>query len=137
MTSLLLDSMAALRLVNGDPMESTFLKAMQKERADRRSMLVSPASAWDLATLASLGRIRLLPSPEAWIRDLLALPGIALAPMPVETLVAARALPGRPPADSAAQIIAATARREGCRVVTRSASLIRYGQDGQIDVVKC
>ncbi len=129
--------MAALRLVNGERMSSAFFKAARKERDDGRSMLMSPASAWDLATLASLGRIRLLPSPEAWVRDLLAQPGIALAPMPVETLLAARSLPGSPPVDPAAQIVAATARREGCRVATRSASLLRYGRAGHIEVVEC
>ena len=134
---LLLDSMSALRLANGDDIHSKSLDAIRTAREAGRMTLVSPVAAWELATLARLGRIRLAPSSETWFRALLELPGIALAPMPIEVLLGSAALPGHLSPDPAKRIVAATARMRGYRVLTRSAALLKYAGEGHIDAMAC
>lgn len=134
---LLLDSMAAVRLANGDQLTAASLTAIRTAQAEGRATLVSPASAWELATLAQLGRVTLSPSPAAWFRAFLELPGIALAPMEVDVLLAAAELPGAPPADPAMRIIIASARHHGFRIVTRSTKLLAYAQSGYVEAMEC
>ena len=134
---LLLDSFAALRLVNGDRMQAASLAAIREAGQQGQAVLVSPVTAWETAELAARGKLRLLPTPHAWFTALLTLPGIALAPMPPEVLVASAELPGTPPTNPALRIVAATAREFGCRIVTRSRSLLAYAQAGHADAIPC
>jgi PIN domain nuclease of toxin-antitoxin system len=76
-------------------------------------------------------------SPEAWFRAVLSQPGVALAPMPPDVLIASATLPGTPPRDPADRIIAATARTYGQAIVTRDGELVPYGQAGHIEVIEC
>jgi len=76
-------------------------------------------------------------APETWFEAMLTLPGIRLAPMPPRTLIASAFLPGRPPADPADRIIAATARAENLVIVTRDRELLSYGDEGHVRVLAC
>jgi PIN domain nuclease of toxin-antitoxin system len=98
---------------------------------------VSPITAWEIATLAARGRIRMTIAPEVWFASLLALPGMRLAPMPPAVLMASANLPGTPPRDPADRIIAATSRTYGLVVITRDGELIPYGEARHIDAVAC
>lgn len=98
---------------------------------------VSPITAWEIATLAARGRIRMTIAPEVWFASLLALPGMRLAPMPPAVLIASANLPGTPPRDPADRIIAATSRTYGLVVITREGELIPYGEARHIDAVAC
>jgi PIN domain nuclease of toxin-antitoxin system len=103
----------------------------------RAGVHVSPISAWEIATLAARGRLSLTVAPETWFASLLALPGLRLAPMPPQVLIASATLPGTPPRDPADRIIAATSRAYGLVVITRDGELIPYGQARHIEVVAC
>lgn len=133
---LLLDTCAILWLMNGDRMSDESREAIDAAQSDD-AVHVSPISAWEIATLAARGRIALTLAPEAWFASLLRLPGIHLAPMPPEVLMASAVLPGTPPRDPADRIIAATARSYGHAVVTRDGELIPFARAGHIQVVAC
>jgi PIN domain nuclease of toxin-antitoxin system len=133
----LLDTCAAIWLMNGDPMSPESRAAIVTAQRRSLGVFVSPISAREIATLAARNRLQLTLDPEAWFEALLRLPGIRLAPMPPAILIASAFLPGLPPRDPADRIIAATARGQGQAVITRSGELTRYGASGHLDVIGC
>ncbi len=122
--------------MNGDRMSAASREAISAAQA-AGAVHVSPITAWEIATLAARGRLTMRLSPEAWFRAVLSQPGVALAPMPPDVLIASATLPGTPPRDPADRIIAATARTYGQAIVTRDGELVPYGQAGHIEVIEC
>ena len=57
-------------------------------------------------------------------KELLAIPGVALADLNVSTLIASSFLPGAAPRDPVDRILAATAREGGYHLVTRDRRLL-------------
>lgn len=134
--AVLLDTCVAIWLANGDPMSDRSRKAISASQAGP-GVYVSPISAWEIGTLVSRNRLQLTLASEAWFARLLALPGMRLAPMPPELLIASAFLPGRPPRDPADRIIATTARAYNLAIVTRDSELIPYGTAGHVQVIAC
>ena len=64
-------------------------------------------------------------------------PGVRLADMSPDVLIASSYLPGKPPKGPIDRIIAATARELGATLVTRDRALLGYGEQGHIAVVEC
>jgi PIN domain nuclease of toxin-antitoxin system len=108
----LLDTCAAIWLMNGDPMSAESRQAIAAAQL-AGEVAVSPISAWEIATLAARGRLALTLAPASWFAALLRQPGVVLAPMPPEVLIASATLPGNPPRNPADRIIAATVRHYG------------------------
>jgi PIN domain nuclease of toxin-antitoxin system len=75
--------------------------------------------------------------PQRWFSTLISQPGMVLAQMPPELLIASQLLPDYPSADPNDRIIAATAREYGFTVLTRDAALIDYGAQGYLSVLEC
>ena len=123
--------------MNADPMSPQSIAAISAAQVQNAGVFVSPITAWEIATLVARNRIQLSMSPEAWFNALLALPGVRLAAMPPQVLIASAALSGVPPRDPADRIIAATAREFGYTVITRNGELSLYARAGHIDVVAC
>lgn len=78
---------------------------LQKARRDRAQLLVSPITAWEIATLAAKAKLALDISPDAWFDRFCVLPGVRLAEMPPSVLVASTTLPGASPRDPADRIL--------------------------------
>ncbi len=133
---MLLDTCAAIWVANGDPIAESARTAIE-EAVVENGILVSPITAWEVATLVSKGRLTLSMAPDSWFEALLALPGLRLAPMPPRTLVASAFLPGAPPTDPADRIIAATARADNLVLTTRDRKLLDYGEQGHARVLAC
>jgi PIN domain nuclease of toxin-antitoxin system len=98
---------------------------------------ISPISAWEIGSLTSRGRLQLLIRPERWFANLFEVPGVRLADMSPDLLIASSYLPGRPPRDPFDRIIAATARELGATLITRDRALLDYGEQGHMAVVEC
>jgi PIN domain nuclease of toxin-antitoxin system len=64
-------------------------------------------------------------------------PGVRLAELSPDLLIASSFLPGSPPRDPTDRIIAATARELGATLITRDRTLIAYGEQGHVSVVEC
>ena len=133
----LLDTCAAIWLMNGDPLSPASRTAIRAAREANRGVYLSPFTAWEIGTLVAKGRLQLTLSPEIWFDRLLALPGVRLAPLTPALLIASTALPGDPPSDPADRIIAATARTYGYRVVTRDSKLLDYAAAGHLQAIGC
>ena len=87
--------------------------------------------------LASRGRLQLLIRPERWFANLFEIPGVRLADMSPDVLIASSYLPGKPPNDPTDRIIVATARELGATLITRDRKLLDYGEQGHVSVVAC
>ena len=87
--------------------------------------------------LSAKGRLQLLIRPERWFANLFEVPGVALAPLSPDLLIASSYLPGKPPHDPTDRIIAATARELGATLITRDRALLSYGAQGHMSVVEC
>jgi PIN domain nuclease of toxin-antitoxin system len=133
----LLDTCAAIWLVNGDPMSADSRASITAAQTENLGVYVSPMTAWEVATLVAKNRLQLALSPEAWFDALLGLVGVRLAAMPPRVLIASTTLPGAPPRDPVDRIIAATGRTFGYSVVTRDGELMLYARAGHIDAVGC
>jgi PIN domain nuclease of toxin-antitoxin system len=98
---------------------------------------VSPITAWEVGLLVSRNRLNLFMTPERWFARLLSIPGMRLADMSPDVLIASSILPGDPPRDPADRIIVATARDIGATLITRDSLLLKYGQASQVSVIAC
>jgi PIN domain nuclease of toxin-antitoxin system len=73
-------------------------EAIRSAQVAHLGVFVSPISAWEIATLARKGRIQLTRPPDVWFATLLGLPGVRLAGMPPEVLIASSLRPATHPA---------------------------------------
>jgi PIN domain nuclease of toxin-antitoxin system len=71
------------------------------------------------------------------VQRLLSIPGVKLADLSPDILIASSFLPGEPPRDPADRIILATARDLGATLITRDRLLLKYGEDGQVSTIAC
>jgi PIN domain nuclease of toxin-antitoxin system len=76
-------------------------------------------------------------APQRWFERLLQAPGLQLADMPPDLLIASSFLPGTPPRDPADRIIVTTAREYGYKLVTRDRPLLDYAEQGHIQAILC
>jgi PIN domain nuclease of toxin-antitoxin system len=135
--AVLLDTCAAIWLMNGDPVSRESREAVSAAQRQNTGVFVSPISAWEIGVLLARNRIQLTHQPRAWFEKLLEWPGVRLAPMPTSVLIDSSFLPGVPPRDPADRIIAATARAYGYAVITRNRQLSDYAAAGHIDLIAC
>jgi PIN domain nuclease of toxin-antitoxin system len=134
---LLLDTHAAVWLVEGGSFSIEAEQAFASATANGQDALVSPMTAWEIAMLAARGRLQMPLAPLAWFERLVASPGIAVAELTPRVLVASCFLPGIPPRDPVDRILAATARECGYRLMTRDSALLEYAEEGHLDALAC
>jgi PIN domain nuclease of toxin-antitoxin system len=136
-SAVLLDTCAAIWLMNGAPMTGESRGAIEAAQRSGAGVYVSPITAWEIGTLVSKNRLQMSVTPEIWFETLISLPGVRLCPMPPRVLIASGFLPGVPPKDPADRIIAATGREYGYTIVTRDGELVPYAAAGHIAVIAC
>src|SRR5215475_11803485 len=127
---LLLDTHAAVWITEGLPLASAASEAIDAVYRAGSIIFVSAITAWEIGLLVARNRIGLSARPERWFQKLLAIPGVKLADLTPDILIASSFLPGDPPRDPADRIILATARDFGATLITRDRALLKYGQDG-------
>ena len=134
---LLLDTCALIWLAEGAPMKEEALAMLRRIEEARKTIFVSPISAWEIGLLMARGRIISNRSAQAWFADLMAHPLLELAAMPPELLIDSSALPGDPPNDPADRIIIATARQYGLTIMTRDGIILDYAKNGFVRALAC
>jgi PIN domain nuclease of toxin-antitoxin system len=138
MTSLLLDTHAAIWLTTDQPLSKGAGDAVRTARAAGETIHVSPISAWEIGLLVARGRINLNARPEVWFDRLMQAPSFALTALMPDVLIAASFLPAsdglRDPAD---RILVATAREYGHRLVTRDRKILDYASEGHLQAIEC
>jgi PIN domain nuclease of toxin-antitoxin system len=134
---LLLDTHAAIWITEDQPIAPAAVKAVDAAYQAGSTVFVSAISAWEIGLLVSRNRLSLVARPERWFQRLLAIPGIRLADLSTDILIASSFLPGDPPRDPADRIILATARDLGLTLITRDHLLLKYGESGQVSTIAC
>lgn len=132
----LLDTNACIWLADGELGQSAEDALVESYNAGMATY-VSPISALEIATLIRKRRFKSNLPPQRWFDRLLGQPGIALAPMSPEILIASQLLPGDIHKDPADRIIAATAREYGYTVMTRDQALLDYAEEGHLSALGC
>lgn len=135
--TLLLDTCAVIWIAEEAEISAETVDALARAQERRQLVYVSPITAWELGLLVARGRLSFLMPPERWFEQMLQAPGLALADLPPEVLIASSFLPGEPPRDPADRIIAATAREFGFTLVTRDKLLLAYAEQGHIRAICC
>jgi PIN domain nuclease of toxin-antitoxin system len=102
-------SAAARNAIEGDP---------------RRA--VPAISVWEVATLASNGKLQLDRDPQDWLDAALALEGVELVPLRADIAVRSTRLGRTFHGDPADRMIVATAIAENARLVTKDARIRAY-----------
>ena len=137
MTDYLLDTCAAIWLMNGDPLQDPAETELPLALERNGRLVVSPITAWEIAILSEKKRILLTLRPEVWFRKLCGLPGVRLADLSPSVLIASTTLPGEPPADPADRILIATAREFDYTLVTRDGQILDYASSGHLRAMAC
>lgn len=137
MQPLLLDTCALIFMTEESRLASLAIDVMRAVSDGGGITYVSPITAWEVGMLASRGRLQLLIRPERWFANLFDVPGVQLADVSPDLLIASSYLPGQPPNDPADRILAATARELGATLITRDRALLEYGKQGHVAVVEC
>jgi PIN domain nuclease of toxin-antitoxin system len=134
---LLWDTCAAIWIYEKANLASAAIDAMARAHREGVPSYISPVSAWEIGMLTAKGRLQLLIRPERWFANLFEVPGVRLAELSPDLLIASSSLPGKPPNDPTDRIIAATARELGATLITRDRALLAYGAQGHVAVVEC
>ncbi len=134
---LLLDTCAAIWIAGDEPIAEDARAAIVAALDADEPIFVSPITAWEIGMLAARGRISLSMAPLRWFQRLLGAPGLRLAALEADVLIASSSLPGYMPKDPADRIIVATAREHGYCVVTRDRLLLDYAQRGYCRALAC
>jgi len=134
---LLWDTCAAIWIYEKARLSQAALDAMAAAHGDGIPSYISPITAWEIGMLTSRGRLQLLIKPERWFANLFQVPGVLLADMSPDLLIASSFLPGKPPRDPTDRIILASARDLGATLVTRDRALLAYGEQGHVAVLEC
>src|ERR1700710_1635612 len=137
MPPLLLDTHAVIWLFEDKSLAPKAMSAIDTAYRDDTPLLVSPITAWEIGQLVARNRISLSAAPHRWFARVLATPGMQLAEMSPDILIAASFLPGAPPRDPADRILLATARDLGATLVTRDRAILAYGETGQVSTLAC
>jgi PIN domain nuclease of toxin-antitoxin system len=137
MQPLLLDTHAAIWITRNEPLSPRAAEAMNAAHQAAGDVFVSPITAWEVGLLVSRNRLNLLMTPQRWFDRLLDVPGMRLADLSPDILIASSFLPGTPPRDPADRILLATAREFGATLITRDRLILKYGEDGQVSTIAC
>lgn len=134
---LLLDTCAAIWLVEGARFSDAAVAAFNRSTTEGRATLASSVIAWEVGMLMSRGRLPSPVSPFAWYRRLLGLPLIEEADLSADILIASSYLPGSPHPDPFDRIIIATARERGLTILTRDRKILAYAEAGHVAALEC
>lgn len=111
--------------------ENSRLSLKQKrvlDKADEENpLLVSDITLWEIATLASLGRIKLHLPLREWLEQAAAPPLVRLLPITPAVAAEVAALPDSFHRDPADRILVATARVFGATLITRDSQIVESG----------
>jgi len=133
---LLLDTHILVWLAEGLDDLAPRSRRLIDEAAKTDGIAVSAISFWEVAMLASDGRVALSVPVATWRQRVVSTEGMQEIPVSGDIAIESVQIPGGLHGDPADRIIVATARLSGLRLGTRDARLLEYGKMGHLTVVK-
>jgi PIN domain nuclease of toxin-antitoxin system len=101
---------------------------------ESETVLVSAISIWEIALLVKKSRLVLKRDVAGWVKQVLALPHLQLAPLDPAIALGSVDLPGEFHNDPADRIIIATARHHDAPLLTVDRAILDYGRSGHVAV---
>jgi len=132
---LLLDTHVWLWLVAGSPDLSTEARHRIEGAAASGALRIAAISLWEIALLASHGRIVLGKSIGLWLEEALADPGPVIDALTPQVAIESYALPEVFHRDPADRLIVATARVASATLMTRDRRILDYAARGHLAAV--
>ena len=123
-----------LQLGEADRFKEPVRRAVEQAGA-AGELLISVMSIWEVAMLESKGKLELHSPVDAWIRNALATPGLAVAPLTPEIAGESCNLPQPFHGDPADRLIVATTRMMGARLLTRDDKIMEYGHKRHVSLL--
>jgi PIN domain nuclease of toxin-antitoxin system len=123
---IVLDTHAWIWWVSNPEYLSEKAKQIIDEAVTNRNVLISSISTWEVAILASCGRLKLTMSPDDWVAASEALPFFDFVPVSNSIALKSVQLPGVLHNDPADRIIIATAISLGAVLVTKDEKIRNY-----------
>lgn len=108
------------------------IEPLVEAAVDRRELLVSAISLWEIAQLEARGRLELSQDVRAWMARALAFPGVRLKALSPAVAIDSTRLPGTPHGDPADRMLMATARQTGATLVTCDLQILAYSSTGAV-----
>jgi PIN domain nuclease of toxin-antitoxin system len=132
---LFLDTHVWLWLVAGSSELSTEGRHMIDRAVAAGTLRIAAISLWEIALLASRGRIVLGKSIGLWLEEALADPGPAIDPLSPQVAIEASSLPETFHRDPADRLIVATARVTNAALMTRDRRILNYAARGHLTAI--
>ena len=132
---IVVDTHALVWAIQDDPQLGPGARLRLDNETGDAVVLVSAFTIWEVALLAERARIDLEMPTEKWVKTVLALPGIRLAPLDPEIALDSVALPGKMHKDPADRIIVATARHYDVPLMTADDAILTYGKGGHVQTI--
>lgn len=138
--AIILDTCAAIWLVNGDPIAPAALSAIKQSMVDDR-LTISPITAWEIGLISkrrtSSANIDFRPDPMTWYRAMIQKCQLSELPLTGDIALASTSLPEPIHGDPADRMIIATARHYNCSIITRDSRIVEYAKAGYVDAIPC
>ena len=99
------------------------------------AVLVCPITFWEIGMLESKNRLALDRPIVEWVHEVMAKPGLSLAHLTPEIAIDSTRLPGNFHANPADRMIVATARETGATLLTHDYAILRYAEQGHVQVM--
>jgi PIN domain nuclease of toxin-antitoxin system len=134
---IILDTHIWIWAINGDDKikNAGFLNPVQKAVKDN-SVFISAISLWEVAMLASKGRIVFSENTMEWLNHASSAPGMSIYPLSPEIAYESTALPGDFHGDPADRMIVATARVLNATLLTFDKEIIKYSEKGYLNIIR-
>jgi PIN domain nuclease of toxin-antitoxin system len=132
---LLLDTHVWLWLVAGSSDLSTEARNAINRATAAGTLRIAAISLWEVALLASHGRIVLGKSIGLWLEEALAEPGPGIDPLSPQIAIESYALPEAFHRDPADRLIVATARVANASLMTRDRRILDYAARGHLTAI--
>jgi PIN domain nuclease of toxin-antitoxin system len=131
---IVLDTHVWIWLINGSSELKPKVRTWIDKAAADGPILIPSICLWEVAMLASRGKIVTNKPVLQWLNEAITAPATLLAPLSSEVATESCNLPGVFHNDPADRLIVATARVEKAVLVTRDSRILEYGLSGNVKV---
>ena len=132
---LTLDTHVIIWYVEGIKLSQKQVELINHFRA-KNELFISNITIWEIAMLASAGKINFAVSFDNWMSKLLSIPGLNLIALSPEILIASCQLLHYECKDPADRMIIASCRQINSHLMTFDQEMISYGCQGYLKVIR-
>jgi len=132
LSGVVIDTHVLIWLMQGDQRLGAIAKKTIQTYADQEEVFVPAIVCWEVAMLASKGRIKLGCGVQQRLEQVFELPGVNLTDLSPTMAVDSTRLPGEIHGDPADRLVVATARAVSAQLVTADQKILTYALAGHV-----